>query len=162
MLFCCARLSLLWMGFSLVVGNGGYSVAAVHRILIMVPSPWSIGCRETRLKLLQYMGSTVETSRLQNTGSIAVAQGLSFSEACGFILDQGSNWCLLYWQVDFLPLSHHRSPTQLHLFPIFSAIHFSRISVLNNPFYTLSHGCLMWHFCKQSVLFLFYGKTWYN
>ena len=35
-----------------------------------------------------------------------MAQGLSCSEACGIFPDQGSNLCLLHWQVDSLPLSH--------------------------------------------------------
>ena len=35
---------------------------------------------------------------------------LSCSSACGIFLDQGSNPCLLHWQVDSLPLSHQGSP----------------------------------------------------
>ena len=35
---------------------------------------------------------------------------LSCSAACGIFLDQGSNLCLLHWQVDSLPLSHQGSP----------------------------------------------------
>ena len=35
--------------------------------------------------------------------------GLSCSVACGIFLDQGSNPCLLHWQVDSLPLSHQGS-----------------------------------------------------
>ena len=34
--------------------------------------------------------------------------------ACGIFLDQGSNPCLLYWQVDSLPLSHQWRPAPLH------------------------------------------------
>ena len=33
-------------------------------------------------------------------GSIAAAQGLGCSMACGIFPDQGSNLCLLHWQVD--------------------------------------------------------------
>ena len=36
--------------------------------------------------------------------------GLSCSRACGIFPDQGSNPCLLHWQVDSLPLSHEGSP----------------------------------------------------
>ena len=35
-----------------------------------------------------------------------MAHGLSCSMACGIFPDQGSNPCLLHWQVDSLPLSH--------------------------------------------------------
>ena len=35
-----------------------------------------------------------------------MAHGLSCSVACGIFPYQGSNWCLLNWQVDSLPLSH--------------------------------------------------------
>ena len=35
---------------------------------------------------------------------------LSYSAAHGIILDQGSNLCLLHWQVDSLPLSPRGSP----------------------------------------------------
>ena len=38
--------------------------------------------------------------------SVVVAQGLSCSVACGILLDQGWNPCLLHCQVDSLPLSH--------------------------------------------------------
>ena len=47
---------------------------------------------------------------LQSTGSIVVRHGLSCSEACEIFPDQGSNLCLLHWQVDSLPLSHQGSP----------------------------------------------------
>ena len=36
--------------------------------------------------------------------------GLSWSEACGIFLDQGSSPHLLHWQGDALPLSHQGSP----------------------------------------------------
>ena len=36
---------------------------------------------------------------------------LSCSRACGIFLDQGPNPCVLHWQVDPLPLSHQRSPS---------------------------------------------------
>ena len=44
---------------------------------------------------------------LYGTGSGVVAHRLSCSTACGIFLDQGSNLCLLHWQVDSLPLSCH-------------------------------------------------------
>ena len=54
--------------------------------------------------------SIVVAPRLQSTGSIAVARGLSCSAACGIFPDQGLNLCLLLCQVDSLPLSHQGSP----------------------------------------------------
>ena len=64
---------------------------------------------------LQIMGSGargLQSLRLSGsrTGSVVVAYGLSCSAACGIFLDQGSNPCLLHWQMDSLPLSHQGSP----------------------------------------------------
>ena len=39
----------------------------------------------------------------------SVAHELTCSVACGAFPDQGSNPCLLHWQVDSLPLSHQGS-----------------------------------------------------
>ena len=49
------------------------------------------------------------TPRLESTDSIVTAQGLSSSEPCGIFLDQELNPCLLHWQADSLPLSHHKN-----------------------------------------------------
>ena len=54
---------------------------------------------------LQHVGSVVAAPRLQSTGSIVVAHGLSCSAGCGILQNQGLNLCLLYWQVDSLLLS---------------------------------------------------------
>ena len=43
---------------------------------------------------------------------------LSCSTACGIFLDQGSNLCLLHWQMDLLPLSHQGSPVLFSLLTI--------------------------------------------
>ena len=48
-------------------------------------------------------------SRLQNIGSMVAAQRTSCSTACGIFPNQGSDPCLLYWQVDSLPLSQQRT-----------------------------------------------------
>ena len=56
------------------------------------------------------MASIVAILRLQGTGSIVVARGLSCLSACGIFPDQGLNPCLLPWQVGSLPLSHQGSP----------------------------------------------------
>ena len=60
--------------------------------------------------LLTAVTSSVATPGLESTDSIAVAQRVSCSVACGIFPYQGSNPCLLYWQVDSLPPSHERSP----------------------------------------------------
>ena len=52
------------------------------------------------LLLLQGKGPGVGACGLQSTGSVVVAHGLSCSTACGIFPDQGSNPCLLHWQVD--------------------------------------------------------------
>ena len=51
-------------------------------------SLWSTGS--------QHMASAAAAPGLQCTGLTAVAHGHSYSEACGILLDQGSNLCLLY------------------------------------------------------------------
>ena len=43
-----------------------------------------------------------------------MAHGLSCSEIFGILLDQGSNACLLHWQVDSFPLSHQGNPIDSH------------------------------------------------
>ena len=64
-----------------------------------------------RAQALVHVGSIAAVSRLQNTGSTAVAHRLSCQTACRIFLDQGSKLCLLKLQVDSLPLSHQGSPT---------------------------------------------------
>ena len=63
--------------------------------------------------LLIGVNSLVAEHSLQNTGLVVVARGLSCSWACGIFLDQGSNLCLLHWQMDSLPLSHQGSPSRI-------------------------------------------------
>ena len=41
---------------------------------------------------------------------MVVAHELSCSVACGILMDQGLNPCLLHWQVDSLPQNHQGSP----------------------------------------------------
>ena len=60
--------------------------------------------------------SLVEEHCFQSMGSVVVAHGVSYSEACGIFLDQGSNLCPLHWQTDSYPLGHQGSP---HLFKKF-------------------------------------------
>ena len=68
------------------------------------------------LQQLWHMRSTVVAPKLQGTGSLVVAHRCSCSVACGIILEQGSNQCLLHWQEDSLPLSHQGSPCNFLFF----------------------------------------------
>ena len=65
-------------------------------------------CRGARA--LGPQASVVVARRLQSTGSVVVAHGLSCSAACGIFPDQGSNPCPLHWQADSEPLHHQGSP----------------------------------------------------
>ena len=65
--------------------------------------------------LQSFRVSVVMAPELQRTGLIVVAHGLSCSLACGILPNQGSNRCLLHWQVDSLPPSHQGSPFLLFL-----------------------------------------------
>ena len=53
----------------------------------------STGSKARRLQQLWHLGSVGVACRLQSTGSVVVANGLSCSEACGIFPDQGSNLC---------------------------------------------------------------------
>ena len=86
---CCA-------GFSLVAERRGCSLAVEQELLVAVASLVAYGLRSC-------------SSRALSTSSAVVVHGLSCSAACGIFLDQGSNLCLLHWQVDSLPLSHQGS-----------------------------------------------------
>ena len=68
------------------------------------------GSRGQGLQQLWCVNSVIVAPRLQSTGSIAVAHGLSHSGSCGIFPDQGLNSCLLHWQTDSLPLSNQGSP----------------------------------------------------
>ena len=72
-----------------------------------------------RASVWQHMGSVVVAAGLWSTGSIVGVRWLSCSTTCGIFPDQGSNPCLLHWQVDSLPLSHQRSP-EIHILTVLS------------------------------------------
>ena len=78
-------------GLSLVAASGGHS------------SSRCAGLSLSRPLLLRRTGS-------RRAGSVVVAHGPSCSAACGILPDQGSNPCLLHWQVDSQPLRHQGSP----------------------------------------------------
>ena len=96
---CC------YAGFSLAAVSGDYSLAAGHRILIVVAS-LVVECR-----LSGAQASVVVAPGLQSAGSVAVVCELSCPTACAIFLDQGSNLCLQLWQVGSLTIRWQGSPT---------------------------------------------------
>ena len=97
--------------------NFGYAGSSLQRRLFSscrewgLLSSWSVRLPIAGASLvvehrLGHMGSAVVAPEFWSAGLIVVAHGLSCSEACGIFLDQGSNPCLLHWQVDSLQLSH--------------------------------------------------------
>ena len=70
-----------------------------------------------RAQALGHNGSVTVVPALYSTDSVVVAHGLSCSAMCGVFQDQGSNPCLLHWQVDSWPLSHEGSPVLQLLYP---------------------------------------------
>ena len=83
-----------YVAFSLVAESRGYYWEVVHGLLIAVAS-----LAEQRLQGTWAQG-------FWSTGSGVLVRGFSCSVACGVFLDQGSNLCLLHWQIDSLPPSH--------------------------------------------------------
>ena len=101
-------------GFSLVVASRSYSLAAACRASHCGGFP----CRGA-----QFLGCAILMT-LRSTDSVSVAHGLSCSTACAIFLDQGSNLCLLHWQMDSLLLSHQGSPCPLLLIGIWAVFNF--------------------------------------
>ena len=71
-------------------------------------------CRAWALECLGFSSCGTWAQQLQLLGSRAQANSCgtqaSCSAASGITLHQGSNPCLLHWQVDSLPLNHQGSP----------------------------------------------------
>ena len=84
-------------GFSLVAVSGGYSLVAVHGLLIavasLVPEHGLSGAPSSVAATRGLSRSWLLGSRAQTRG-----KGLSFSAACGIFLDQGSNSVFLALQ----------------------------------------------------------------
>ena len=89
-----------YVNFSLVLESSGYSLVAVHQLLI----GWASLIVEHRL--LGMLALVVTDPWLESTGSVVEAHELNCPKACGIFPDQESNPCLLNWQADSLPLSH--------------------------------------------------------
>ena len=85
---------------------------------------------------MQHVGSVSAAPRLQSTSSIVVMRGIICSMNCGICPDQGSNLCLLHWQVDSLPLCYQGSP-KCALFKGYNSFLFN---VRQSPPYSSSGG----------------------
>ena len=119
-LHCC-------MGFSLRGEQGLLSNCAVQ-------ASHCGGFSCCRARALGHVGlSSCGTGapQLQLPGSRAqvMALRLSRSRACGIFPDQGSNPCLLHWQVDSFPLSHQESPSFILLRN--NTVHFLKMEKYN-------------------------------
>lgn len=68
-------------GCSLVAMRGGYSLAAVHWLLLVVSS--LVAEQEPRMDRLQWLQHVFVARRLWSTSTVAVVHRPSFSEACG-------------------------------------------------------------------------------
>ena len=110
------------VGFSLVAESGGYPQVAWLQCagfsLLWLLS-WSTGSKASG-----FSSCGTWAPQLQLLDPKAQAQSLQLTDlvvpiACGIFLDQGSNPCLLHWQVDSLPLNNqgnHRHLLKANLF----------------------------------------------
>ena len=99
------------MGLSLVVVSRGYSLVVMHRLLITVASHAADDKTQgTRAEVAAACGLSSSGSQALQQGSRVAEHGLSCSLACGIILDQRLNLCLLHWQADSLPPNQQGSP----------------------------------------------------
>ena len=71
---------------------------------------WLLWLQSTRSR---HLGSVAVASWLSSPGSVVVAHGLSCFTACGVLLDQESNLCLLHCHVDSSPPSQQGSPIRV-------------------------------------------------
>ena len=106
LIFGCTA-SLLLLGFFLVAAGRAYSLAAVCRLLIAVASLITEqGLYGTWASAVVAYGLSHCRSRTLEHRFNNVVHGLGCSVACVIFPNQGSNHCLLYWQVDSSPPSH--------------------------------------------------------
>ena len=123
---------------------------------MVAPLLWSMGSRALGLQQLQNVDSTFAVPRLQSTGSIVVALGLSCPVACGIFLDQGSNPCLLNQQVDSLPQNHQGSPPWYYYDVSFHYLYFGTIPVYGTiPKYLCIFPDFIWSASNISHLCIF-------
>ena len=88
-------------GLSLVVVSWGYSPLQSSGF----STRWLLLSRSTGSGVHWLWWLRLPGCRAQVHCSVVVMHGLHCSMARGIFLDQGSNPCLLHWQVDSLPLS---------------------------------------------------------
>ena len=99
-----------------------------------------------RARVLGTWVSVVMADGLSSCGSWALAHKLSYSKACGILLDQGLNLCLLHWQADSLLLSHQGSPHKFLFFSLYISYIHSWVSYKWN--HTLCIPCV-WVFAQH-------------
>ena len=133
-------------GFSLGVASWGCSRVAVHRLLVTVASLVERGLWDAWVSVVEAHVLCSVALGLWSTGSIVVAHGLSHFTACGIFPNQGSNLCLLHWQVDSLPLSHQGSPCLVFGEEIFQ---FFKSDLLRYNLHWLFLGTTVYKFWKH-------------
>ena len=110
-IFGCAGSSLLCSIFSSFREQGLLSSCGVRAshcddwLLLLL----STGSRAHGLQQLQHMGSSLQPEGSRARRPVVLAHKLSCPEARGIFPDQGSDTCLLHWQVNYLPWSHQGS-----------------------------------------------------
>ena len=90
---------------------------------------WLLSLWSTASLAVALRFSSCGTRAVERVGSVAVAHRLSCLEACGIFPDQGSNQCLLHWQVDSEPQDHQGSPETFS--------HINHVGVVPPAFYVL-------------------------
>ena len=100
---CCC------MDFSPAGASRGYSVVVVVVLVHWLCHGFSYGTPILKHKDF----SSWDFQALED--SEVVVHRLSCSVARGSFLDLGSNWCVLHWQTDSLPLSHQGSAPFFHI-----------------------------------------------
>ena len=96
-------------------------------------------------------GSCDSTPRLQSTGSVVVAHGLSCLVACGIFLDQGLNPCLLHWQADSEPLNHKGSPTNSFWLYLIACCWLEALMITQTVKWHI-YGCIIYYILMISKL----------
>ena len=87
----------------LLLRRAGVTLVEVHRLLTAAaPLVGEHG-------LWGVSASVGVACKLESTGSVLTALGLSCSAACGIFLGEGSDPCPLHWQVDSQVLDHQES-----------------------------------------------------
>ena len=119
-------LELCWFSFLRPVFGPSWAFPAARRLFPscskrgLPPLVAVLGCliaaaspaveQGSRLHMLQQLPRGSVVLAPGRTDLIAVVHRFSCSVAYGIFPDQGSNLCLLHWQVGSSPLSHHGGP----------------------------------------------------